>query len=135
ETRAPQYARNLFDRRIRERKPAAYLTKEAWLGPFRFYVGERAIVPRSHIAGLLDDGLAPWITRPGSLRSALDLCTGSGCLAILLARQFPKARIDAADISSAALAVARINVKQYRLAGRIRPARSPLLSARARTRC
>jgi ribosomal protein L3 glutamine methyltransferase len=129
ETRAAQYARNLFDRRIRERKPAAYLTKEAWLGPFRFYVDERAIVPRSHIAGLLDDGLAPWITRPGSLRSALDLCTGSGCLAILLARQFPKARIDAADISSAALAVARINVKQYRLAGRIRLVRSNLYSA------
>lgn len=121
--------RRLFDRRIRERKPSAYLTNEAWLGPFRFYVDERAIVPRSHIAPLLQDRLAPWIARPGRVGAALDLCTGSGCLAILLARNFPRARVDATDVSHAALAVARINVRQYRLGKRIRLAKSDLFSA------
>ena len=121
--------RRLFDRRIRERKPAAYLTKEAWLGPFRFYVDERAIIPRSHIAALLLDRLAPWIARPGRVGAALDLCTGSGCLAVLLARRFPGARVDAADVSRAALAVARVNVRQYRLSKRIRLVKSDLFSA------
>jgi ribosomal protein L3 glutamine methyltransferase len=114
----------LFERRIRERKPAAYLTGEAWLGDVRFQVDERVIVPRSHIAGLLRDGLAPWIPEPGRLRAALDLCTGSGCLAILMARAFPRARIDAVDIAADALAVARINVRRHRLGGRIRLIRS-----------
>jgi ribosomal protein L3 glutamine methyltransferase len=122
-------ARKLFDRRIRERKPAAYLTKEAWLGDLRFYVDERVIVPRSHVAALLQDRLAPWIVRPGRIGTALDLCTGSGCLAILLAHSFPRARVDAADVSRAALAVARINVRQYRLGRRIRLVRSDLFSA------
>lgn len=119
----------LFERRVRERKPAAYLTREAWLGEYRFYVDERAIVPRSHIAELLREGLAPWISHPGRMRAALDLCTGSGCLAILLAGSFRRARIDATDISSAALAVARINVRRYRLDGRIRLVKSDLFSA------
>jgi len=92
-------------------------------------VDERVIVPRSHIAALIEDRLAPWIPRPGRIRSALDLCTGSGCLAILLARAFPRAQVDAADISPAALAVARINVRQYRLGKRIRLIRSNLYSA------
>ena len=109
----------LFDRRVRERKPAAYLIGEAWLGDFRFHVDERAIVPRSHIAGLLRDRLAPWIPDPGRVRTALDLCTGSGCLAVLLAHAFRRARIDATDISRAALTVARRNVKAYRLTQRI----------------
>ena len=126
---AVQRARKLFQRRIRERKPSAYLTREAWLGEFRFYVDERVIVPRSHIAGLLGENLAPWISRPGNVGAALDLCTGSGCLAILLAVHFPRARIDAADLSRPALAVARINVRQYHLAGRIRLVRSNLYSA------
>jgi ribosomal protein L3 glutamine methyltransferase len=128
EPRTAQRVRKLFDRRIRERKPAAYLTKEAWLGPFRFYVDERAIVPRSHIAAMLNEGLAPWISRPGKVSAALDLCTGSGCLAVILAHNFPRARIDAADISRPALAVARINVRQYRLSARIRLVRSDLYS-------
>jgi ribosomal protein L3 glutamine methyltransferase len=126
---AAQRVRSLIDRRIRTRKPAAYLTKEAWLGACRFYVDERVIVPRSHIAALIEDRLAPWIPRPGRIGSALDLCTGSGCLAILLARAFPRAQVDAADISPAALAVARINVRQYRLGKRIRLIRSNLYSA------
>lgn len=122
-------ARDLFDRRIRSRKPAAYLTREAWLGRHRFYVDERVIVPRSHIAGLLDEKLAPWIARPRRISNALDLCTGSGCLAIVLARAFPSARVDATDLSSAALEVARINVRRHRLGGRVRVLRSDLYSA------
>jgi len=87
------------------------------------------VVPRSHIAGLLQENLAPWIADRNSVRSALDLCTGSGCLAVLLARSFPRAAIDAADISSAALAVARINIGDYRLSGRIRLSQSDMFSA------
>jgi ribosomal protein L3 glutamine methyltransferase len=124
----------LFDRRIGERRPAPYLVREAWLAERRFYVDERAIVPRSHIAELLREGLAPWTGAPRKVRAALDLCTGSGCLAVLLAGSFPRARIDAADISPAALEVARINVRRYRLGKRIRVVRSDLFSALARRR-
>lgn len=119
----------LFERRIRTRKPAAYLTGVAWLGDFRFRVDERVAVPRSHIAGLLREHLAPWIAGPRAMETALDLCTGSGCLAVLLALSFPRARIDATDISPAALAVARANVRDYRLGRRIRLLRSDLFSA------
>ena len=108
----------VLDRRIRERIPLAYLLNEAWLGEHRFYVDERALVPRSYIAELLRDRLAPWVSRPP--RRALDLCTGSGCLAVLLALAFRKARIDAADISADALQVASINIRKYRLSRRIR---------------
>lgn len=114
----------LVGRRIAERKPAAYLTREAWLGEFRFYVDERVIVPRSYIAELLAGELAPWIARPRQVRTALDLCTGSGCLAILLAHSFPRAEVDGADVSRDALAVARRNVKDYELRERIRLVRS-----------
>jgi ribosomal protein L3 glutamine methyltransferase len=124
-------ARALLERRIRERKPAAYLTHEAWLGDFRFYVDERVIVPRSYFAELLREDLAPWIARRASVRSALDLCTGSGCLAILLAHSFPRATIDAADISADALAVARRNVAAYRLGSRIRLSRADLFTGLA----
>lgn len=121
--------RALFERRIRERKPAAYLTGEAWLGEFRFHVDERVIVPRSYLAELLRNDLAPWIPRPGRIRSALDLCTGSGCLAIMLAHSLPRARIDAVDISADALEVARCNVADYALQNRIRLIRSDLFAA------
>lgn len=103
----------LVAERIRSRKPTAYLTNEAWLGEHRFYVDERVIVPRSYVAELLRDRLAPWA--PGRVRHALDLCTGSGCLAILLALAFEGARVDAADISKDALQVARRNVRDYGL--------------------
>jgi len=119
----------LFNRRIRERRPAAYLTRDAWLGDFRFYVDDRVIIPRSHIAAMLQEGLVPWILRPGNVGTALDLCTGSGCLAVLLARSFPRAQVDAADLSRAALAVARINIRKYRLGGRVRLVHSDLFSA------
>jgi ribosomal protein L3 glutamine methyltransferase len=119
----------LLERRIRERIPAAYLTHEAWLGDFPFYVDERVIVPRSHIADLLlDESLAPWIVDSEAIGSALDLCTGSGCLAILLAHAFPNARIDAADISADALEVAARNVADYELGDRIELIRSDLFA-------
>lgn len=119
----------LFERRIKERKPAAYLTGEAWLGDFRFHVDERVIVPRSYIAELLHHDLAPWIVRPARIKSALDLCTGSGCLAVMLASSFPRARIDAADVSRDALKVARRNVAGYALQDRVRLIRSDLFAA------
>ena len=108
----------LLRRRIEERVPAAYLTNEAWLGDFRFYVDQRVIVPRSHIAELLRDGLDPWIDAE-SVSSVLDLCTGSGCLAIIAAHAFPNAAVDATDLSADALEVARRNVDHYGLGGRV----------------
>ena len=105
----------IIERRATEKIPAAYLTNEAWLGDFSFYVDERVIVPRSFIAELLREQLAPWIETPGQIKSALDLCTGSGCLAILLAYAFPNATIDAVDISAGALEVAQKNVADYNL--------------------
>jgi ribosomal protein L3 glutamine methyltransferase len=111
---------------VRTRKPLAYLIHEAWLGDHRFYVDERVIVPRSFIAELLRDRLRPWISRP--VRRALDLCTGSGCLAILLALTFPRAAVDASDVSRGALEVARKNVKAYRLSRRVRLIRADLFS-------
>jgi len=120
-------ALRLIDRRVRTRRPLAYLLKEAWLGEHRFYVDERAIVPRSFIAELLRDGLSPWLA-PGRVRRALDLCTGSGCLAVLLALAFPRAAVVASDISPAALAVARRNVRAYRLGRRVALVRSDLFA-------
>jgi ribosomal protein L3 glutamine methyltransferase len=119
---------DIIDRRVEQRTPAAYLTHEAWLGDFRFYVDERVIIPRSYIAELLPDGLLPWISDPARIQTALDLCTGSGCLAILLAHYFPNADVDAADISSDALAVALRNVADHGLQGRVNLIRSDLLS-------
>ena len=116
----------LLARRIDERVPAAYLTHEAWLGDFSFYVDERVLIPRSFIAELLPDGLAPYVVERSAIKSALDLCTGSGCLAVLLAHAFEDADVDAVDISADALAVAQRNVSDYGLAGRINLIRSDL---------
>jgi ribosomal protein L3 glutamine methyltransferase len=125
----------LIEERVRTRKPAAYLTREAWLGDYRFYVDERVIVPRSYIAELLRHAMHPWIAQPAKVRTALDLCTGSGCLAILLAAAFKQARIDAADISRGALEVAARNVADYGLEKRIRLLESDLFGAlRAKAR-
>jgi ribosomal protein L3 glutamine methyltransferase len=117
----------LFEQRIRERKPAAYLTGEATLAGVTFRSDARAIIPRSYIAELLCDRLAPWV--PGRIGSALDLCTGSGSLAVLLAHAVPRARVDAADISGAALELARLNVSEHRLGRRIRLVESDMFSA------
>ncbi len=113
-------AQRLIDARIRRRIPAAYLTREAWLGNLRFYVDERVIVPRSFIAELLRERLEPWIAQPAKIRHVLDLGTGCACLAILLARTFPQASIVATDVARGALNVARRNVAAYRLLRRIR---------------
>ncbi len=119
---------SIIQRRVEQRAPAAYLTHEAWLGDFRFYVDERVIVPRSFIAELLHEQLAPWITEPEEIGSVLDLCTGSGCLAILAAHAFPNASVDAVDLSPAALAVAERNVADYELRDRINLIESDLFA-------
>jgi ribosomal protein L3 glutamine methyltransferase len=118
----------LFTRRIEERIPAAYLTHEAWLGDFRFYVDERVIIPRSFVAELIPGAIEPYIGAAANVRTALDMCTGSGCLAILMAHAYPDADIDAVDISSDALAVAQRNVSDYNLAARINLIRSDLFA-------
>lgn len=110
---------DLIDRRVTERVPAAYLTNEAWLRGHRFYVDTRVIVPRSPIAELLDEGLSPWVQDAQAVDSVLDMCTGSGCLAILSALAFPYAQVDAVDVSPDALEVARRNVDDYGLGDRL----------------
>ncbi len=122
---------DIVERRIATRKPAPYLTNEAWIGGFSFYVDERVIVPRSYIGELMRDGLAAVISDPGTVGHILDLCTGSGCLAILAAHAFPDAKVDASDISSDALAVAEHNVADYALQDRIALVRSDLFDALA----
>ena len=123
----------LVAKRIATRKPAAYLLNEAWLGPHRFYVDERVIVPRSFIFELIEKRRSRAGGSPGkdTVRSVLDLCTGSGCLAILAALRWPKATVDAADISPDALAVARRNIADYGLEGRVRSMRSDMFAALA----
>ena len=110
---------DIYRRRCEERLPAAYLTNEAWLGEQRFYVDERVIVPRSFIAELLEEQLTPWIDDPWAVENALDLCTGSGCLAILTALAFPNAQVAAVDLSTDALAVAERNVADYHMQDRV----------------
>lgn len=119
---------HLIEQRVTKRIPAAYLINEAWLGDFSFYVDERVIIPRSFIAELLQTRLAPWVIHPDAIHSALDLCTGSGCLAILLAHAFENAHIDAVDISAGALDVALKNIARYDLAHKINPIQSDLFS-------
>ena len=120
---------DILEQRITQRVPASYLTHEAWLGDFKFYVDERVIVPRSFIAELLREQLDPWVANPEQIKTALDLCTGSGCLAILLAHAFPDAHIDALDTSPGALQVAERNVKDYGLENRIELLQSDLFQA------
>lgn len=122
---------DLYSRRCQDRLPASYLTHEAWLGEDRFYVDERVIVPRSFIAELLDEQLTPWVADPWAVENALDLCTGSGCLAIKLALNFPNARVDAVDLSKDALAVAERNIADYHLGERVHPVHSDAFAALA----
>jgi len=124
-----EQVKTVLSRRVRDRVPAAYLTHEAWLGEHRFYVDERVIVPRSFIAELLPEQLAPWIESPDEVSRALDLCTGSGCLAILAALAFPDARVDAVDLSKDALDVAARNVADYGLEDRVELLESDLFGA------
>lgn len=120
---------NIIEKRVEQRTPAAYLTHEAWLGDFSFYVDERVIVPRSFIAELLREQLDPWVDDPDSIAHVLDMCTGSGCLAILAAHAFPGADVDAVDISADALEVARRNVTDYGLEDRVDLIESNLFAA------
>jgi ribosomal protein L3 glutamine methyltransferase len=118
-----------IDRRVKKRLPAAYLLNEAWLRGYKFYVDERVIIPRSFIGELLDEGLAPWVTDRNAVADVLDMCTGSGCLAIMAADVFPNAKVDAADISADALQVARRNVADYQFEQRINLVKSDLFGA------
>lgn len=113
-------------RRVEERVPAAYLTGEAWLQGYRFRVDPRVIVPRSFLAPMILEQFHPWLAEPERVRHALDLCTGSGCLAILLAEAFPEAEVDAVDLSGDALAVAGANVADYGLEARVHLIQSDL---------
>jgi len=120
--------RDVFRRRVEDRVPAAYLTREAWLGEHRFYVDERVIIPRSYFLELIPDALAERLPRRGrDATRMIDVCTGSGCLAILLAHAFPKVQVDACDLSADALAVAEINVREHRLRERVSLYRSDVL--------
>jgi len=108
----------LFDERIRTRKPAAYLTREAWLQGVSFYIDERSIVPRSFIAEIIAEGsIDDWLS--DETRDVLDLCTGNGSLACLAAMAYPEVQVTGADLSPDALAVARINVERHELRERV----------------
>lgn len=121
--------RELIEARITTRKPAPYLVHEAYIRGHRFYVDERVIVPRSYIGELLCGNLSAFAPDPESITTVLDLCTGSGCLAILAALALPDARVDAADISPDALEVAARNITDYGLDDRVRLVQSDLFSA------
>jgi ribosomal protein L3 glutamine methyltransferase len=116
----------IIDRRTSERLPAAYLTSEAWLTDYRFYVDQRVIVPRSYIAELIPEHFQPWIADAWNVHNVLELCTGSGCLAIMLADAFPNAQVDAVDLSTDALEVAKRNVEDYQLEKRVHLIQSDL---------
>ena len=116
----------VIERRAVERVPAAYITNQAWLGTYAFYVDERVIVPRSFIAELVPQQFSPWIEDPWAVEHILELCTGSGCLAIMMADAFPNSVVDAVDISGDALAVAEQNIREYKLDGRVNPIQSDL---------
>lgn len=117
---------HIVERRVELRLPAAYLTNEAWLGDYRFYVDQRVIVPRSYLAELLRDQLAPWVSDAGQISDVLELCTGSGCLAVIAADVFANAKVEAVDISADALAVAKHNVDAYGLQERVTLVQSDL---------
>jgi ribosomal protein L3 glutamine methyltransferase len=119
---------DIIERRANERIPTAYLVNEAWLGDFRFYVDPRVIVPRSFFAELLGDGLSPWLPDHGGVHDVLDLCTGSGCLAIVMGHVFPNAHVVAADLSDDALAVARRNVEDYGMQDQVELVKSDVFS-------
>ena len=114
--------------RSRDKVPAPYILNEAWLRDYKFYVDKRVLIPRSHIADMLLDQIDTWIPDPENIKCVLDLCTGSGCLAILLAEVFGEATVDAIDISEDALTVAEKNITNYNLRDRITLTQGDLLT-------
>lgn len=121
---------DFIEQRISKHTPTAYLLKEAWLQGFKFYVDERVLIPRSFIAELLvSNGLQPWIEYPELVNSAADICTGSGCLGVLLAEAYPDAEIDVVDISPDAIDVCNINIANYGLQDRVTAIQSDMFSA------
>ena len=120
---------DFIEQRISKHTPTAYLLKEAWLQGLKFYVDERVLIPRSFIAELLADGLSSWIEFPEMVESAADICTGSGCLGILLASLFPNAEIDVIDISQDAIDVANINIANYGLQEQVTAIKSDMFTA------
>ena len=120
-----------IEQRITKHTPTAYLLKEAWLQGFKFYVDERVLIPRSFIAELLANDLSPWVEFPEMIESAADICTGSGCLGVLLANSLPNAAIDVVDISQDAIDVCNINITNYGLENQITAIKSDMFSALA----
>ena len=116
----------VIEKRAVDRVPAAYITNQAWLGTYAFYVDERVLVPRSFIAELIPERFSPWVADPDAVENILELCTGSGCLAIMMADAFHNSVVDAVDISPDALAVAEHNIREYKLEGRVNPIESDL---------
>jgi ribosomal protein L3 glutamine methyltransferase len=125
-----EHLARLVDRRIKNHTPTAYLVNKAWLQGYEFYVDERVIVPRSFIAELLvNDAFDPWIEHAELVQSAADICTGSGCLGVLLADAFPDALVDIVDISSDAIDVCNINIAKYGLNERVIAIQSDMFTA------
>lgn len=120
---------DVIERRSTLRVPASYITHEAWLGSYRFYIDERALIPRSFIAELIATQFSPWIIDPDGVTNILELCTGSGCLSIMMADAFSSSKIDAIDLDSLALEVASRNVKEYELSARVTLIESDLYNA------
>lgn len=118
----------VFRRRMEERVPPGYLTGEAWLGGLRFKIDERVIIPRSYFVEIIPQ-LRDWLPRGRPVQRAVDVCTGSGCLAVLLARGFPRAQVDAVELSPEAAAVAEDNIRLHRLGRRVKLWRSDVFDA------
>lgn len=123
-----QDIQKLLERRLTTRQPLAYLINRAWFAGYEFFIDQRAIVPRSHIGEWIPDRFEPWLSTD-DVASILDLCTGSGCIAVALALAFPEARVDATDLSRAALEVAAINAKRHEVTDRVRLLQGDLFSA------
>jgi len=131
---SPEEGRNilaLFDRRMEQRLPAAYLTNEAWFAGRPYFVDDRVLVPRSPIAELVEERFYPWIDSPGEVRRILDLCTGSGCIGVACAHAFPAAQVDLSDLSEEALEVAELNVVEHEVEQRVAVIHSDLFQGLA----